>query len=594
MTRQRGTLRRLWGGAALGLAAAFSALALLAPTALADPQSDAAGAIDAAWSAAGGEQSQLGARDGEVYAAGAGFGQNFTGGAIFFTPETGARVMYGEILAKYRALGGPAESDLGFPTIDEGPGRISPESRNSIFSAPDQPVIFWTPQSGAWVVRGAINAAWDALGGSSGTLGVPTADQTRDGAVVSQAFSGGRISFDTATRQFTTEPADLAQQLGNVTIPGEVPPPPPPPPAAPPTEAAPTAPAAPPAVTPTSPAAPQADEAGGFRWHNWWLWWIVPLAVLLLGSLVAWLVSRRRRAATVPPRTPTPALTEPSAFDVPDEGPRWVPPTRDHEEDHWLSDLPSRRSDPDAPLFGSRPQFDDLHGETPVAEAGDEEFVDIEPTAAIRDLGSATPEFELFTHRGAHAAAEDPDAVDTAPTPVQPPSWEGELTATGRHAALDFDEPEFDATDFRRDEYEDYREPSARESVAEVIEPDVRYADETDDDDEAAPTIRYADEPDDDLPPAVVATDEDDWADEPYRDEGRGESDFAADSVGMPPALHLPLDDPHLAPEGYPVKGRMSTGTYHTPDSAGYDDVVAEIWFADAAHAEANGFVSGD
>ncbi len=47
-------------------------------------------------------------------------------------------------------------------------------------------------------------------------------------------------------------------------------------------------------------------------------------------------------------------------------------------------------------------------------------------------------------------------------------------------------------------------------------------------------------------------------------------------------------------PAGYPVKGSMSSGTYHTPDSSHYDEVTAEIWFADAQHAEANGFIRAD
>ena len=94
-----------------------------------------------------------------------GFGQNFAGGKIFFTPATGAHIMTGAILEKYESLGGPADSDLGFPTIDEGAGR-APDSRNTTFSAADKPVIFWTPDTGARVVRGPINAAWDKLGGS--------------------------------------------------------------------------------------------------------------------------------------------------------------------------------------------------------------------------------------------------------------------------------------------------------------------------------------------------------------------------------------------------------------------------------------------
>ena len=43
--------------------------------------------------------------------------------------------MQGAILEKYESLGGPADSDLGFPTIDEGPGRVGPDSRNTTFSA---------------------------------------------------------------------------------------------------------------------------------------------------------------------------------------------------------------------------------------------------------------------------------------------------------------------------------------------------------------------------------------------------------------------------------------------------------------------------
>ena len=61
-----------------------------------------------------------------------------------------------------------------------------------------------------------------------------------------------------------------------------------------------------------------------------------------------------------------------------------------------------------------------------------------------------------------------------------------------------------------------------------------------------------------------------------------------------PPAIHLPLDDPNEAPEGYPVKGRMSTGTYHTPDSATYDEVLPRSGSPSAQHAEANGFARAD
>ena len=219
MTRLTKRPARSAGRLMLGVTVAALAAALAVPTALASPESDAADAINAAWDAAGGPDSAVGAKDGEVYQAGAGYGQNFSGGAIFFTPDTGAHLLYGAVLDKYESLGGPADSDLGFPTIDVVPGLIGPDSAVSTFSASDSPAIFWTPETGAWAVRGPINAAWDKLGGSSGTLGVPTEDERYDGDVVSQKFTGGELSWNTATKSFTTVPAELADSLGGLEVP---------------------------------------------------------------------------------------------------------------------------------------------------------------------------------------------------------------------------------------------------------------------------------------------------------------------------------------------------------------------------------------
>ncbi|OBF37817.1 hypothetical protein A5724_11240 [Mycobacterium sp. ACS1612] len=212
---RRTGLRRL----AVGLLAA-AALVLAAPSAWATPQDDADAAITAAWLAAGGDTGPLGPKDGGVYPAGDGFGQNFPGGKIFFTPATGAHVMTGAILDKYMSLGGPADGDLGFPTIDEGAGKAE-GSRNTTFSAPDNPVIFWTPDTGARVVRGPINAAWDKLGGSAGQLGVPSDDETYRGNLVTQKFTGGEVTYDRKMKTFTTVPPELAGQLADLQIPDD-------------------------------------------------------------------------------------------------------------------------------------------------------------------------------------------------------------------------------------------------------------------------------------------------------------------------------------------------------------------------------------
>ena len=208
---------------AVALAAAFGLCTTpLAPVASASPIGDADNAMTAAWKDAGGDNSDLGAKQGEAYAAGAGFAQDFVHGKMFFTPATGPRSMTtGAILDKYEALGGPAASDLGFPTMNEARGLAGPDSRVSTFSASDKPLIYWTAEHGAFVVRGAINAAWDKLGSSGGVLGVPVGDETYEGEVATQAFSAGRVSWNRLTKAFSTVPPNLASQLTDLQVPIE-------------------------------------------------------------------------------------------------------------------------------------------------------------------------------------------------------------------------------------------------------------------------------------------------------------------------------------------------------------------------------------
>jgi len=218
-SRLGNSLSRTTGRLALGVAVMSAAAALVMPTALATPESDAADAINQAWNAAGGSASVVGGREGEVFAVGSGYGQDFTDGKIFYSPDTGAQLIVGAILNKYESLGGPADSDLGFPNISETTGLIGPYSRVSTFNASDKPAIFWTPDTGAWAVRGALNAAWDKLGGSAGALGVPIEDERYVGDLVTQKFTGGELSWNPTTNTFTTDPAGLADALAGLEVP---------------------------------------------------------------------------------------------------------------------------------------------------------------------------------------------------------------------------------------------------------------------------------------------------------------------------------------------------------------------------------------
>ena len=219
MTRVANRLSRTVRRLTLGAVATVAVAALVVPTAIASPESDASDAINQAWQAAGASDSAVGNKDGDVFEVGGGYGQKFSDGKIFYTSSTGAHLIYGAILDKYESLGGPADSDLGFPNIDEVTGLVSPKSRVSTFSASDKPAIFWTSDTGAWAVRGAINAAWDKLGGSAGVLGVPTEDERYDGDVVSQKFTGGQVSWNRVSNTFTTDPPELADKLAGLEVP---------------------------------------------------------------------------------------------------------------------------------------------------------------------------------------------------------------------------------------------------------------------------------------------------------------------------------------------------------------------------------------
>ena len=671
MTGRQGRLGKTAVRAALALATA-AAVALSVPTVAASPETDAYDAITAAWEAAGGDTSTLGAPQGEVHPAGAGFVQDFAGGKMFYTPETGARSLYGPVLDKYLSLGGPVDSDLGFPNINEVPGLASPDSRVATFSAADNPVIYWTPEHGAYVVRGAINAGWDKLGSSMGPLGVPVGDESYSGNVITQKFSGGQLSWDSQARSFTSVPPDLAGQLADVQVTDD--------PAAaigrawratggaagtlgakrgelyqvgdglgqdfaegkiffsPATGAGAVAgevlakyeslggPAGSdlgfPVGSETDGGPPDsrmstfsaddqpviffAPETGAFvvRGAMKAAWDKLDGASGALGAPVGDQavegdqVSQKFTGGTVrwdrtsntfstePPNLAkllaglqVPGMSEPSSVSTAGaaDGPHWqwwwlapavvvlallgaVPwalrrrqrhpagamSTRAGElsgldaDDEWSmahseSDttvrLPSRYSDL---LSGAEAESDAAeHPEHPAPGPQWSEYLAGADDAEgfEEPAGSAAP--EVPTGSDGSDGLDDADDIDTAPTRI--PS-ETEL-GRGRHAVAD---------------HTDYA-PDAGGVGYDHAADDVRIARDTHD-----------------------------------AQFGAAGSTRDADSQ---PMMHLPLEDPYRAPEGYPVKANVGSGLYYTVDSELYDDTLAEIWFADEESARLNGFI---
>jgi subtilisin family serine protease len=131
----------------------------------------------------GGASSYLGAASGaESSTPGGGLAQDYRGGSIYWSPRTAAHAVHGAILVKYKALGGPG-SALGYPVSDETttPGGVG---RYNHFAGTGGSSIYWSPNTGAHAIQGAIRARWAALGWERGRLGFPISDE--------YAISGGR------------------------------------------------------------------------------------------------------------------------------------------------------------------------------------------------------------------------------------------------------------------------------------------------------------------------------------------------------------------------------------------------------------------
>ncbi|HOW97925.1 MAG TPA: hypothetical protein P5567_07425 [Kiritimatiellia bacterium] len=127
------------------------------------------------WRELGGADGFLGGAQTEERACPDGRGHyiHFAGGSIYWTPETGAHAIYGAIREKWASLGWETCAFLGYPITDEtgtpdGVGRFNHFEKGGS--------IYWTPETGAFEVHGPIRERWQALGWETGRLGYPVSD----------------------------------------------------------------------------------------------------------------------------------------------------------------------------------------------------------------------------------------------------------------------------------------------------------------------------------------------------------------------------------------------------------------------------------
>ncbi len=94
--------------------------------------------------------------------------------SIYWTPFTGAWSIHGAIRAKWASMGWE-RSILGYPTTDEG---TTPDTigRYNYFSG--HGAIYWTPATGAWSIHGAILDKWASMGWETSVVGYPVTDET--------------------------------------------------------------------------------------------------------------------------------------------------------------------------------------------------------------------------------------------------------------------------------------------------------------------------------------------------------------------------------------------------------------------------------
>lgn len=505
---------------------------------------DATTAIAAARRAAGGAMGPLGAEEGAQFKVGEdGVGQNFAGGKIFYSPGTGANVVTGQILAKYESVGGP-DGDLGLPTSSEGDGGLRPSSSVVTFAAPDKPVIFWTPDFGAVIVRGAMNAAWSKLGGATGDLGAPTADQSESGDVITQKFSGGAISWNKASSEFSTEPGGLASQLTGLEVPGVESP-------------------------PRSPATDEEPAGAGnkwYEWHQWWLLAIVPVALLLVAVVVGVVLNRRRRDHEH--REPLDRFDNEFEHDH-----------DDHNGDHHGDDGDHHGDDDHDGQGGDFDRLDELH---PMAQRGYESGPTpiAEPSSAKEDSRYAPASmWAMPVDRGVPATEEPPTAEEQ---PTEEPTEVVQYSAPP--PAVDPD------TVFAEDEDAIVTAPTR----IEVDPADVEVDDEGGADRDAE-TTRMETEPVGVGVPIEEREEPVDPDDEPPSGppSGRHAAIQLQETTATRTAFRIASDDQFNAPDGYPIKADTRTGVYWTPDSSRYGQAQAEIWFASEEFALTNGFVRG-
>ena len=141
---------------------------------------------------------------------GKGKAQDFRGGTAFWSPNTGAHALYGAILAKYNALGGAA-GWLGFPTT----GELQAPDGQGRFVHFENGSVYWTANTGAYAIPGDMFKAWGANGYETGDLKYPVAEANKVGDGYVQKFQGGYLTRNPDGKHYIVHGA-IGEKYGEI------------------------------------------------------------------------------------------------------------------------------------------------------------------------------------------------------------------------------------------------------------------------------------------------------------------------------------------------------------------------------------------
>lgn len=160
-------------------------------TALATLADATSSPITEKWASLGGESGLLGAPTSPEIAVGPGRFRDYLGGSVYWTRGTGAHVLTGAVLERYRGLDGP-RSILGFPFTDAMPVDGVSGASHAVFSGGR--LYAGLTDAVAWLLpAGPVLDDWLARGGALGPLGLPVGDVLTVTGGTAGTFAGGQL-----------------------------------------------------------------------------------------------------------------------------------------------------------------------------------------------------------------------------------------------------------------------------------------------------------------------------------------------------------------------------------------------------------------